>query len=85
MLTFKIFSIVFFRFSAVKGGDPVSISYIRAPRDHQSTALPCPLLVKISGAMYSIVPQKLIKQGTIEFSFDLKISKCAKIKHVLAQ
>ena len=25
-------------FSAVKGGAPVNMSYIRAPRDHQSTA-----------------------------------------------
>jgi len=47
--------------------------------------LPCPLLVKISGAMYSIVPQKLIKQGTIQFCFYLEISKSAKIKHELAQ
>lgn len=30
---------------------PVNISYIRAPRDHQSTAFPCPLRVKISGAL----------------------------------
>ena len=51
---------VFLRFSAVKGGDPVSMSYINAPKDHQSTAFPCPLLVKISGAMYSIVPQNLL-------------------------
>ena len=46
-------------FSAVNGGAPVNMSYMRAPSDHQSTALPCPLRVKISGAMYSIVPQKL--------------------------
>jgi hypothetical protein len=46
-------------FSAVNGGAPVSMSYMRAPRDHQSTALPWPLRVNISGAMYSIVPQKL--------------------------
>lgn len=46
-------------FSAVKGGAPVSMSYMRAPRDHQSTALPCPVLVRISGAMYSMVPQKV--------------------------
>lgn len=30
---------------------PVSMSNIRAPSDHQSTALPWPLLVKISGAL----------------------------------
>lgn len=34
----RIFSIVFLRFSAVNGGAPVSISYIKAPSDHQSTA-----------------------------------------------
>lgn len=31
--------------------EPVSISYIKVPRLHQSTALPCPLLVRISGAL----------------------------------
>lgn len=30
---------------------PVSISYMSAPRDHQSTAFPWPLLVSISGAL----------------------------------
>ena len=30
---------------------PVSISYINAPSDHQSTAFPCPLRVRISGAL----------------------------------
>ena len=46
-------------FSAVKGGAPVNMSYMRAPRDHQSTAFPCPVLVSISGAMYSMVPQNV--------------------------
>ena len=46
-------------FSAVKGGAPVSMSYISAPRLHQSTALPWPVRVRISGAMYSMVPQKV--------------------------
>ena len=55
----KILSKVFFLSPAVNGGDPVSISYIRASKDHQSTALPWPFQVNISGAMYSIVPQKL--------------------------
>jgi len=50
---------VFFRLSAVNGGSPVSMSYMRAPSDHQSTALPCPLRVNISGAIYSMVPQKV--------------------------
>lgn len=31
--------------------NPVNISNIKAPSDHQSTALPCPLRVKISGAL----------------------------------
>ena len=30
---------------------PVSMSYMRAPRLHQSTALLCPLLIRISGAL----------------------------------
>ena len=35
---------------------PVNISYINAPNDHQSTALPWPLLVKISGALFNREP-----------------------------
>lgn len=31
--------------------DPVSMSYIRAPRLHQSTARLCPLRTRISGAL----------------------------------
>lgn len=31
--------------------DPVIMSYIRVPRLHQSTALLCPNLVRISGAL----------------------------------
>ena len=58
-LHLKIFSMVFFRFSAVNGGAPVNMSNIKAPRDHQSTPFPCPVLVRISGAMYSMVPQKV--------------------------
>ena len=34
---------------------PVSMSYMSAPRLHQSTALPWPLLVKISGALQTII------------------------------
>lgn len=45
--------------SAVNGGPPVSISNIRAPKLHQSTALPCPTRIRISGAIYSIVPQNV--------------------------
>lgn len=52
-------SIVFFLFSAENGGLPVSMSYIKAPRLHQSTALPWPERVRISGAMYSMVPQNV--------------------------
>jgi len=29
------------------------------PKDHQSTAFPCPLFSKISGAKYSGVPQNV--------------------------
>ena len=38
MTTLRIFSMVFFLFSAVNGGAPVNMSYIKAPSDHQSTA-----------------------------------------------
>lgn len=31
--------------------EPVNISNINAPNDHQSTSFPCPLLVNISGAL----------------------------------
>ena len=34
---------------------PVSMSYISAPSDHQSTALPWPLRVRISGALQPIL------------------------------
>ena len=49
---------VLFLFSAVKGGAPVNMSYIRAPRDHQSTAFPWPVLdtvnVSISQVLYFV-------------------------------
>lgn len=48
------------RLLARKGGTPHSISYIKMPTDHQSTALPCPRPVTISGAIYSMVPIKLL-------------------------
>ena len=38
---------------------PTSISYIRMPSAHQSTALLCPLLWMISGARYSGVPHNV--------------------------
>lgn len=38
---------------------PASISKIRMPRAHQSTARPCPLLWMTSGARYSGVPQSV--------------------------
>lgn len=50
-LPLRIVSIVFFLFSALNGGFPVNISYINAPKLHQSTALPWPLRVRISGAL----------------------------------
>lgn len=37
---------------------PISISYKRIPRLHQSAALLCPLPRIISGAIYSVVPHK---------------------------
>lgn len=39
---------------------PVSMSYIRAPKLHQSTALLCPLLIKISGALKHNVTTRLL-------------------------
>lgn len=38
-----------------KGVTPNASSYIRMPRDHQSTSLPCPTPLMISGAKYSWV------------------------------
>lgn len=43
----------------VKGGYPADISNSSTPYDHQSTALPYPLLSMISGAMYSGVPHSV--------------------------
>ncbi len=44
------------RFLPLNGVVPKSISYIRMPRVHQSTALVCPQPLITSGAMYSSVP-----------------------------
>ena len=44
---------------AVNGGFPTSISKQSAPKDHQSTPLPYPFRVSISGAMYSLVPHSV--------------------------
>jgi hypothetical protein len=44
------------RFLPLKGVVPYSISYIKMPRVHQSTALVCPQPLITSGAMYSSVP-----------------------------
>mmetsp|Transcript_1618 Transcript_1618/g.6375 ORF Transcript_1618/g.6375 Transcript_1618/m.6375 type:complete len:201 (-) Transcript_1618:481-1083(-) len=41
---------------ALNGTSLVSISQMMTPSDHQSAALPWPLAVRISGAMYSTVP-----------------------------
>ena len=46
-------NMVSLQFSVQKGGAPVSMSYIKVPRLHQSTALPYPVCCKISGAMYA--------------------------------
>ena len=43
----------------MKGSIPAFISYIKMPKVHQSTGLPCPWLSKISGAKYSGVPQSV--------------------------
>lgn len=60
-------SMVFFRFSAVNGGRPVNMSYISAPSDHQSTAFPCPLRVRISGALKAEMDKS-------QFRFDKRIA-----------
>jgi hypothetical protein len=44
------------RFLPLNGVVPYSISYMRMPSVHQSTALVCPLPLITSGAMYSSVP-----------------------------
>lgn len=54
----KIFANVAFRFLPLNGVVPNSISYIKMPRVHQSTALVCPQPLITSGAMYSSVPTK---------------------------
>jgi hypothetical protein len=41
----------------MKGGLPVTISYIKIPKVHQSTLKPWPFISRISGAKYSAVPQ----------------------------
>lgn len=41
----------------LKAGSPLSSSYKIDPKVHQSTYFPCYLLIKISGAKYSGVPQ----------------------------
>lgn len=45
---------------------PVSMSYIRAPRLHQSTALLWPLLIKISGALQQSNPTNRMHIVTIK-------------------
>lgn len=54
---FMICCIVSFLLAPEKGREPVNISNIKTPNDHQSTADVCPLRDMISGAMYSTVPQ----------------------------
>ena len=54
----RIMCMVVLRSSEVKGRSPVSISYMRTPKDHQSALWSWPLRLTTSGAMYSTVPQK---------------------------
>lgn len=49
---------------------PVSISYNRIPTLHQSASLLWPLASRISGAMYSTVPQKELDLPNSLISFD---------------
>src|SRR3954451_6626416 len=52
----RILAKVALRFFPLKGVVPYSISYIKIPKVHQSTALVCPHPLMTSGAMYSSVP-----------------------------
>ena len=50
--------------SYLKGVKPYTSSYMRMPRDHQSTALLCPSPLMISGAKYSSVPTKELARAS---------------------
>ena len=54
--------------SAQKGGCDTSISKIRMPKAHQSTARLWPLFVMISGAKYSGVPHNVHVLSVICFA-----------------
>ena len=43
---------------------PVSISNMSMPRDHQSTAVPCPSYLITSGAIYCSVPQNVFVRSS---------------------
>lgn len=80
-LTLRILSMVFFRFSAVNGGPPVSMSNINAPKLHQSTAFPWPHRIRISGAMYSAMSSTFLDkkkklQKFCKASMTVKSGKC---------
>lgn len=53
--------------------DPVIMSYIRAPRLHQSTALLWPNLVRISGALFTFTHQGKKKH---QIQFDRQMCEC---------
>ena len=48
----------------LKGVKPYTSSYMRIPRDHQSTALLCPSPLMTSGARYSSVPTKELARAS---------------------
>jgi len=50
---------------------PVSISYNRTPTLHQSASLLWPLARRISGAIYSTVPQRELDLPNSSISFDI--------------
>ena len=67
----KIFANVAFLFLPLNGVVPNSISYIKMPSVHQSTALVCPQPLITSGAMYSSVPTN---EFVLKFAMQLFVS-----------
>lgn len=70
---FKLKTCFFFYFTK-----PVSISYIKVPKDHQSTAFVYPLPSRTSGAKYSGVPQKVAVRESSARSPSFEIPKSVK-------
>lgn len=60
---------------AIQLTNPVNMSYMRAPSDHQSTALPWPLLVKISGALCWTTKNYVFKIKPIKCNRKIKAAK----------